>query len=201
MPKRKNKGFTFIEAFIAYIIISILWSMAQPNIHKTKRIFNRVQNECLRNQSALETAINLYNIDNLQKINNVYPGLDYEKCEKKLIDTKYLKNPIQPTYEGCSYGYIELNKHNIIFCKIHGYLKSSSPYNKLSILEYDKNLEKPFSSDYNNYRNKIIDEKTREKKLNDLEKDIINNLPLLMFFFLFFTALFCRILEKKQKKT
>ena len=201
MPKRDKNGFTFIEAFIASFIVIILWSMAQPNIHKSRSRFTKVQNECLKNQRILEGSLEYYNMDNSIQINNVYPGLDYEKCEKTLIDTHYLKDPIQPTYEGCSYGYIEINNHNIIFCKIHGSLESSSDSHKeLSVPEYDKSLEKPFSSDYNNFRNKIINEKKREKILKDLEKEILNNFPLFMIVFVFLFAFLSTIFVKKQKE-
>ena len=197
MLKRKNKGFTFIEAFIASFILIIVWAMAQPNIHKSR--LTRAQNDCLINQRVLQGSIEYYNLENSMQLKNVYPGLDYENCEKTLIDTKYLKDPIQPTYEGCSYGYIEINGNNIIFCNVHGALESSGSIKKLTIPEYDKRLEKPFSSDYNNYRNKIIDEKIREKKINDFKKDIENNLPL-MIVFVFLAATLSTIFEKKQKK-
>ena len=200
MPKRNKIGFTFLEAFIASTIIIVLWAMSQPNIHRSSLRFSKVQNECLSNQRVLQGAIELYNLDQPTLIMNVYPGLDYERCEKTLLDTKYLKNPILPTYEGCSYGYIEIDYHDTIFCKIHGSLESSTSQKELSVPEYDKSLEIPFSPDYKDYRNKIIDEKTREKRLNDLKKELGQYFPKFLIILYFSFALISHIAGKKQKK-
>ena len=82
MPNRNRIGFTLIEFFILSFIILILFVMTQPN-HRP--IYTDDESECINNQRLLSDAIEFYKIDYpSEKIENVYPGLDYEIFEKKI---------------------------------------------------------------------------------------------------------------------
>ena len=148
---RKNKGFSLIEFIIVSFIISFLFILGQPN-HTPK--ITEDEKECFNNQRDLNLAIENYKIDKDLPKGNIYPGLDYEKFEKELLSTKYcLKEPLKPTFKGCSYGYAS----STVFCVIHGTVKTGRNYDmQKPIPEYDKSLEKPFSQSYNDFRNKIF---------------------------------------------
>ena len=179
MINRKNKGFTLTEGLIAYLIVSILLFLASNRINYDLK--NQAQNECNINKSLLKTAIidYEYKINDSEEIENILPGLDYENFEKLLIDKKLLKEPLKPSYESCSFGYINKNKENKVFCKIHGTTESS--HRKGVVMpEYDSSLEKPFSSSYNDYRDKIISKKKSEIKTKYLVLFILM-LPIFLF--------------------
>ena len=168
MYKNNNKGFTLIEFIILIFIISFLIIMGQPN-HTPK--ITQDEKDCFNNQRALNLAIESYQIDKDSPIENVYPGLDYENFEKQLLATKYcLKEPLKPTYKGCSYGYAS----NTVFCVVHGTVKTGRNYNEQKpIPEYDKSLEKPFSSSYNDFRNKIINENKTKQGFTEFGKILL----------------------------
>ena len=112
--------------------------------------------------------------DSSTKIENIYPGLDYENFEKELLKDKYcLRETLKPTFKGCSYGYVGENASATVFCKVHGTIKLGRRQKQKPIPEYDKNLEKPFSPSYNDFRNKIINEKIKEKKHEDFLNTLI----------------------------
>ncbi len=187
MPNRNRIGFTLIEFFILSFIILILFVMTQPN-HRP--IYTDDESECINNQRLLSDAIEFYKIDYpSEKIENVYPGLDYEIFEKKLIENKcLLKEPLKPSINGCSYGYISNNGSYTLFCNVHGTFMPGRRKNQIPKPEYDKSLEKPFSPSYNDFRNKII----YEKKLSDGFK----NIGTIILFILMLPAGICiKILE------
>ena len=87
MVKKGTNGFSFIELLILSIIICILFAMLQ---HPHRSPYTEDENECLNNQRLLSSAIEIYKIDYPSEIiGNVYPGLDYENFEKKLLESEY----------------------------------------------------------------------------------------------------------------
>ena len=212
MLKRKNKGFSLIEFFILSFIILILYVMAQPNHRST---YTQDENECAINQRLLNGSIEMYKIDEPSvKIENVYPGLDYENFEKTLIKNHYLKNPIQPTSEGCSYGYICNNGSYTLFCNVHGTFISGRRKNQIPKPEYDKSLEKPFSPSYNDSRNKIINEKKLSLGFKGLGEillfilmlpagicyKILSEVPCSGYLVIIFIAIYCIVIIFKTSK-
>ena len=201
MFKNNNKAFSTIELIfeilIVLAIIFILAFMSRPSIYPSRT--TEAQKQCFANQRLLLGAIYEHDMDDSNMIENVFPGLDFEVCEKKLIEGKYLKAPLNITYEGCSYGYIMKNSKYPTFCKVHGTLESTD---KPIIPEYDKNLEKPFTPEYEALREKIISEKGRENKLNNYFKRIGEACTSPIFIgIVIFTFLFIiKVIEMSLKK-
>ena len=170
MITKNNNGFTLIEFFILLLIISGLAGIINSDRIKSSK--NKEEKECFNNQRLLIGAIEIYK-DDTTKIENIYPGLDYENFEKELLKNKYcLREPLKPTFKGCSYGFVGENASATVFCKVHGTIKQGRRHEQKPIPEYDKNLEKPFSPSYNDFRNKIINERQKEQK----HEDLINSL-------------------------
>ena len=201
MIKNNKKAFSITELIVEILIVAaiifILAFMASPNIYPSR--INDAQKECFANQRRLLTAIFEHDMDDSNMIENVFPGLDFEICEKKLLDGKYLKAPLNITHEGCSYGYIMKNSKYPTFCKVHGTLESEE---KPIIPEYDKNLEKPFSPEYEALRKKIISEKTREKSLNRFFKRFREacTSPTFIGIIIFTFLLFIKVIELSLKR-
>lgn len=168
----KKKAFSLIELMLVFAIIGIHLAMSLPN-YRRGHIYTQDEMECFSNQRVLYGAIEIYNMENSKKIETAFPGLDYENCEKELLDTKYMKKRLEPSYKGCSYGYISQNGSDTVFCTIHGPVKLKR-YDKPVVPEYNKSLEKPFSNSYNNFREEIINKKTKELKFKNFME---NTLP------------------------
>ena len=201
MLNKRNKGFTLIEFFIIMLIISTLASMASPYIHKTDNSLDDY--ECYNNRKMLFSAIEMYNMDNSPKIESIIPGLDFENCEKKLIENHYIKKAIQPSIKGCSYGYININGSDTVFCKYHGIARTSIGETPKPFLDYDINQEKPFSPSYNDFRNKIINEKIKKKNHNDFMTTIGDFFKSPAFIysnvFLLIISIIIALIKKKKK--
>lgn len=69
--------------FIA-ILSLLVFSVAPVLAYKPAREDSEQKN-CFANQRLLAGSIEMYNMDNSEMIENFYPGLDYENCEKMLI--------------------------------------------------------------------------------------------------------------------
>ena len=166
-----NKAFSLIELFILLLLISGIAGVIQSNRIRANK--NKDEKECFINQQTLINAIEMYKIGKPSKTENNYPGLDYENLEKELLKDEYcLKEPLKPTFKGCSYGYVGENANATVFCKVHGTIKPGRRFKRKPTPEYDESLEKPFSPSYNDFRNKIINEKIKEQK----KEEFINTL-------------------------
>ena len=82
----KKKAFSLIELMLVFAIIGILLAMSIPNFRR--RTYTQDEIECFSNQRALYGAIEYYNMENSNKIETAFPGLNYENCEKELLDAK-----------------------------------------------------------------------------------------------------------------
>lgn len=169
MKKITNKhGFSWLELLI---VLSMLWfvlSISKPNFHYRNR-GDSIKRACFSNQQILETALEIYNMDNTKMINTALPGGEFEDFHKNLITKKYLKNYLNLPDDNCSYGFLDITSSPFgsVFCKIHGSRldkngKSTLYNDKPSFPEYNTNLEKPFSLEHENIRHEII--QARKKK-------------------------------------
>ncbi len=183
--------------FIA-ILSLFVFSVAPVLAYKPAREDSEQKN-CFANQRLLAGSIEMYNMDNSEMIENFYPGLDYENCEKMLIEKGYLKEMLIIPNKDCSYGGINVTGSGTIFCKLHG---SVYNYNedKTLIPEYDKSLEKMFSAEYSDKRRKIIVEKEHNRKMGNLIQNLASN-PLVIVVFIaimgFGLVKFSKYIEKK----
>ncbi len=185
MLNKYKKGFSFIELIIVIIIISVLAAMSGPTctVGKSSAKRRKIRSECFSNQRVLEGAIEMYNMDNPEKITIALPGADYENIEAILIREKYLYDPLIPPCNVCSYGYIEDEKGAAgVFCKNHGKptIYSSSYNENPKLPEYDKSKEKPLSQDYYQVRNTVKTSKTI-KEIREKIIEIIISKPFLIF--------------------
>ena len=194
----KIKNTIFI-AILALLIVSVTPVLA----YKPAREDSERKN-CFENQRILAGAIEMYNMDNSKMIENFIPGLDYENCEKMLIEKGYLKKILFIPNEDCSYGGINLTGSGTVFCKLHG---SVSNYNykedKTFIPKYDKSLEKMFSAEYSDKRRKILVEKAYKSKMRLLMLELSGNplvlvviVPLLYFILTKFSNYIEKLLNK-----
>lgn len=186
-----------ITIFIA-ILSLLVFSVAPVLAYKSAREDSEQKN-CFANQRLLAGSIEMYNMDNSEMIENFYPGLDYENCEKMLIEKGYLKEMLIIPNRDCSYGGINITGSGTIFCKLHG---SVYNYNddKPFIPKYDKSLEKMFSAEYSDKRRKIIVEKEHNRKMGNLIQNLVSN-PLVIVVFVaimgFVLVKFSKFIEKK----
>ncbi len=151
----------------------------------------------------------MYNLDHKEQIGITLPGGDYEELENKLIQDKYLKEPLDVPEDDCSYGYIKDSDDDyIIFCKVHGSVDLSSlrtPNDEYyPIPSYDKSKEKPFSYYYLSERAKKSGSRKSKKAIEDFQENIMYismglwvNLPAIILF-LFIISL-CIGIRKKKK--
>ena len=178
MNTKRQKGFTLIELIIVIVILTVLWAMSIPSCYSpARRRRYQIQKECFSNQRVLNGATEMYNMDSKEIITKVLPGADYEDFENELIRGNYLKEPLIPPSDECSYGYIEEKDDVGVFCKVHGKYTSSSV---IKLPKYDKSKEKPLSRDYYSFRKSIKTSKTIREAREGIINIIISK-PFLIF--------------------
>ena len=172
-----------IKNIIFIVIFFLLVVSVGPVLAYKSALVDSEKKNCFTNQRLLAGAIEMYNMDNSEMIDNFFPGLDYENCEKILIEKGYLKEMLIIPNRDCSYGGINVTGSGTIFCKLHGSVYNYN-YNedKIFIPEYDKSLEKMFSSEYSDKRRKIIVEKEHNRNMGNLIRDLASN-PLVFVVF------------------
>ena len=192
---------SYYKISLCIIIFSFLTVFAEPLwAYKSAKPESEMK-ACFSNQRELSGAIEMYNMDNSEMIDNIYPGLDYENCEKMLIEKGYLKEMLFFPNQECSYGGINITSKGSIFCKLHG---SAFNYNynegKKFVPEYDESLEKPFSTEYLEKQRKFMADKEHSRNMRHLILDLISN-PLLVFVFIVISSYigvqFFKYIERK----
>ncbi len=124
------------------IIILIVGILASIDSEIIDHVGVGTPQDCFPNQKLIVDAIKSYNSNTLKWIETALPGKDFEELEELLIKNWYLNNPIKLPTPECSYGYITVDKKEIVFCKLHG-----SP-DSIIIPDYDRSKERPFSDKY-----------------------------------------------------
>ncbi len=71
---RTRSGFTLVEMMVVVALIGILTSIAIPNFMQAQQAASR--NACISNLSQLNSAIDMFNIDNGVWPGNLTPALD-----------------------------------------------------------------------------------------------------------------------------
>ena len=126
---------------VIILIIGILAALDQANSDIIDNISD-IPKECFSNQKLIINAIKGYNANTLKWIEMALPGKDFEELEELLTKNWYLNNPIKLLTPECSYGYITVDKKEIVFCKHHGSTDS------IIIPDYDRSKERDFSDKY-----------------------------------------------------
>ena len=191
--KTKN---TFFTVILFLLVISVGPVLA----YKSARADSERKN-CFSNQRLLAGAIEMYNMDNSEMFDNIYPGLDFENCEKMLIEKGYLKEMLIIPNRDCSYGGIGITGSGVIFCKLHGSVYNYN-YNedKIFIPEYDKSLEKTFSAVYSDKRRKILIEKEYNRNMVNLIRDLATNPLVIVVFVAIMGAIVVKLSNFIEKK-
>ncbi|HNX76609.1 MAG TPA: prepilin-type N-terminal cleavage/methylation domain-containing protein [Candidatus Rifleibacterium sp.] len=106
-----GKGFRLIELMIVIIIIGVLAAMAIPNFRKARE--QARDKACYANQRVLLGAVEMFNMDNPNKMAN----LDVDR----LVQEKYLKNKPYPPENACRYfSQGNIGEDGFIYCQLHG---------------------------------------------------------------------------------
>ncbi len=128
---------------IIILILGILTSIDQTNSEIIDHYgVGDTPQECFSNQKLIINAIKGYNSNTLKWIEMALPGKDFEELEELLTKNWYLNNPIKLPTPECSYGYLTLDKKEIVFCKHHGSTDS------IIIPDYNRSKERDFSDKY-----------------------------------------------------
>ncbi len=134
--------FTFIiDLTIVFSIYLLLSNIAKPNIHKTRPKMIKIN--CFSEIRVLSGAVELYNLDNESKINELN-----DETIKILFDNKYIKEMPNPFIPKCVYR----NEENLasnplsIYCEAHG-----SPDGSIHSIYDEKEIEDEVSQKINSY--------------------------------------------------
>lgn len=182
------------------MLLSFFTDLGRPIQYGTHKNGNLPKlKACYSNQRQYIAAIEDYNMDNSEIIKTALPGYDFEELDLMLQKKNYLKEPIFPPTEKCSYGIIVASDSSYkLFCKLHGIIKLKDTDNP-SIPEYDKSMEKPFSKSYkdkkDNYFNRMKFGNSFSQILQYAFSSIFFTIPLIICFFQYFKIFF----NKKKK--
>ena len=189
----EKKTKTYLWFSIIILIIGILSTIERSNFDPVE--FLNGSKECFSNQQMLEEAIKKYN--NHKRVENIIPGGDFEKLEKEMVRTRYLKDYLVIPTDKCSYGFVTINGKGTVFCNYHGTTESEK--DKPIVPKYDKTKEKPFSSEYLKYRKEIENSIISKTIVIKLIRDHLYG-PVFIFFAFVYFALYIDALLKERKK-
>ena len=130
---------------------------ATPYDYHRHKSTDYYQKECFSNQRYLQSAIEMYNMDNTDLLDTAFPGQEFEKYHKLLVEKKYLKNYLTSKGNICSYGFVDMTSSGGVFCKTHG--TTASNINEDPIYpKVDSLSEKPYFEKYINLQNAMREE-------------------------------------------
>ena len=114
---RKKYGFLIIDIIIIVCVILIYLAMSIPNYKRTVR--SRSWENCLRNQHKILGAIEIYDMDHIEKIREIN-----DEVIELLINGKYLNEKesdyVCPDKGGKYHSLGNINKSGFIYCEYHG---------------------------------------------------------------------------------
>ena len=113
-----KKAFSFLELLIVILIIWLLAANAQPYDYRRPDPNRQAQDNCHRILRNIQGALDMYNMDNSTMMETAFPGIEYDRAEKLLIDNKYLKPYEKGVY--CEYGIIDAADLGSVYCVVHG---------------------------------------------------------------------------------
>ena len=113
-----KKAFSFLELLIVILIIWILAATAQPYDYRRPNPNRQAHDKCQGILRNIPGAIEMYNMDNVTMIKTAFPGTEYDRAEKLLIDNKYLKPYEKDAF--CEYGIIDAADIGSVYCVVHG---------------------------------------------------------------------------------
>ncbi|EKD83444.1 MAG: hypothetical protein ACD_39C00674G0001, partial [uncultured bacterium] len=113
-----GKGFRLAELMIVVVIIGVLAAIATPNFRKARE--QARDKACMANIRVLTGAVEMYNMDNSQGMQQLNMEL--------LLKNKYLKSRIIGSESGCYYkAEGNLNEGGEIYCELHGTIEGQRP--------------------------------------------------------------------------
>ena len=204
----KKNGFSFVELIIVISVIWIIYILTEsfflpydfPSLSKrmNRKLNEEAMNNCFKNQSILEGAIEFYNMDQSPMLNTAIPGRDFENIQDILIKKNYLKDCLEIPCDSCSYGFVDILATGSVFCKMHG--NKRSEYNKPIIPNYDKRLETPFSSDYQLIRNRFVEKRKRKEKIYDFYVFLLSPTMAVILIIFNIAIIIASVVWQKNKK-
>ena len=177
---------------IIILIIGIIATIDKANSDLIDNI-NDIPKECFANQKLIINAIKGYNANTLKRINEAIPGKDFEELEELLVKDCYLTNPIKLPAPECSYGYITVDKKEIVFCKHHGSADS------LVIPDYDRSKEKPYSEKYLKKIEDLKNARTKKESVIAQIRNFIDPTILIIAGLLFIVLILVQMYEIRKR--
>ena len=178
---------------IIILIIGIIATIDKANSEIIDNITD-IPKECFSNQKLILNAIRGYNSNTLKMKEMALPGKDFEELEELLVKDCYLTNPIKLPAPECSYGYITVDKKEIVFCKHHGSADS------LVIPDYDRSKEKPYSEKYLKKIEDLKNARTQKTSTIAYIRNLIDPMILIIFSSLFIVLILDQMYRIKKHK-
>ena len=176
---------------IIILIIGIVAAVDQANSDIIDNI-NDIPKECFSNQKLILNAIRGYNSNTLKMKEMALPGKDFEELEELLVKDCYLTNPIKLPAPECSYGYITVDKKEIVFCKHHGSADS------LVIPDYDRSKEKPYSEKHLKKIEELKNARTKKESVIAQIRNFIDPTILIIAGLLFIVLILVQMYEVRK---
>lgn len=176
---------------IIILIIGIIATIDKANSEIIDNITD-IPKECFSNQKLILNAIRGYNSNTLKMKEMALPGKDFEELEELLVKDCYLTNPIKLPAPECSYGYITVDKKEIVFCKHHGSADS------LVIPDYDRSKEKPYSEKYLKKIEDLKNARTQKETLIAQIRNLIDPTILIIAGLLFIVLILTQMYEVRK---
>lgn len=177
---------------IIILIIGIIAAIDQANSDIIDNITD-IPKECFSNQKLIINAIKGYNSNTLKMKEMALPGKDFEELEELLIKDCYLNNSIKLPAPECSYGYITVDKKEIVFCKHHGSADS------LVIPDYDRSKEKPYSEKYLKKIEDLKNARTKKETVIAQIRNLIDPTILIIAGLLFIVLILTQMYELRKR--